>query len=149
MLFDSFPEDSKVWVYSAERQLSEQEQGLIKPYLKEFIEQWATHGTELTADAGILINNFIVFIVDEKKVKASGCSVDSSVRFIKDLGKNLNIDFFNRLSLLIEKDGEYKRIHFNDLTEYKDWNMFNPLINDLKELRENWKISVSESGFVK
>jgi len=149
MLFDSFPEDSKVWVYSAERNLSEQEQSLIKPYLEEFIEQWATHGTELTADAGILINNFVVFVVDEKKVKASGCSVDSSVRFIKDLGKNLNIDFFNRLSLLIEKEGEHKRIHFNDLTEYKDWNMFNPLVNDLKGLRENWKIPVSESGFVK
>ena len=69
-------------------------------------------------------------------MKASGCSIDSSVRFIKELGKELQVDFFNRLSVLIEKEGELKRIHFNQLDEYKNWNIFDTTITRLDQMRE-------------
>lgn len=149
MLFPNFPENSKVWVYAANRFFTEHESKIIQHNVDLFTKQWAAHGSGLVATGSILHNSFIVLVADENQVKASGCSVDSSVRFIKDIGKEFEIDFFNRLHLLIEKKGEFKRIHFSELQTYSDWNLFNPLVQNLKELRENWCVQIAESQFVK
>lgn len=142
MLFESFPENSKVWVYTADRFLTEEEKSFIQNKLTEFLSQWKTHGSELYADAAILHDSFIVISVDESKVPSSGCSIDSSVRFVKTLGQDLNIDFFNRLSVVIVKDGQMKRIHYNDIANYPEWNLFNPIITNLSEFRNSWLIPV-------
>jgi hypothetical protein len=89
-----------------------------------------------------------VLVADESSTKASGCSIDSSVRFIKEIGSKLKIDFFNRLYVLIEKDGEFKRVHFSDLSEYTNWNLFNPMVKTLGEMRTNWIVPVQESAMI-
>lgn len=142
MLFETFPENSRVWVYTANRFLSEQDKSFIQANLKNFLSQWKTHGTELYADAVILHDSFVVIAVNESKVPSSGCSVDSSVRFMKELGKELNIDFFNRLSVIIKNNDELKRIHYNDISEYPEWKLFNPIVASLNDLRENWLIPI-------
>ena len=52
-----------------------------------------------TKENSITIEDFkdkkIVLIADEEKATASGCSIDSSVKCIKSIGSQLNIDFFN------------------------------------------------------
>lgn len=147
-LFPTYPESSQVWIYSANRFFTEQEKGLIQQAMNEFTSDWAAHGSELRATSAILFNNFIVIVADENVAKASGCSIDSSVRFIKEIGSKLKIDFFNRLFMLIEKEGEIKRVHFSDLSNYPDWNIFNPLVKTLGEMRSNWVIPVNESNLV-
>lgn len=142
MLFESFPENSRVWVYTANRFLTEQDKRFIQSNLNNFLSQWKTHGTELYADAAILHDSFVVITVNESKVPSSGCSVDSSVRFMKELGKELNIDFFNRLSVILKKNDELKRIHYNDISEYPEWKLFNPIVGTLSDLRENWLIPI-------
>lgn len=149
MLFESFPLNSKVWVYTAKRNFNEQEKIFIQSNLDAFLSQWNTHGKDLFANGSILHDTFIVIVSDESKIQSSGCSVDSSVRFIKDLGRELNIDFFDRLNVIVEKEGEMKRVHFNDLANYSSWNIFNPLVNNLDGLRNNWLIPVDKSQFVK
>ena len=149
MLFPNFPENSKVWVYAANRFFTEHESKIIQHNVDLYTKQWAAHGSGLIATGLILHNSFIVLVADENQVKASGCSVDSSVRFIKDIGEEFEVDFFNRLYLLIEKNREFKRIHFNELQNYLDWNLFNPLVQNLQELRNYWHLRISESQFVK
>jgi hypothetical protein len=148
MLFENFPDNSRVWIYAADRFLTTEEEIFVKRNIDAFVDQWAAHGSELAAAGAILNHTFIVLIADESNVAASGCSIDSSVRFIKDLGKELNIDFLNRLSIVIEKEGEFKHIHFNDLSSCPDWNMFDATVKNLKEFRENWKMPIKESPFV-
>src|SRR5574343_39711 len=139
-LFPTFPDSSQVWIYGANRFFMEREESLVQQAMNDFTAEWAAHGADLRATSAILFNNFIVIIADENVAKASGCSIDSSVRFIKEIGSKLKIDFFNRLYLLIEKDGEVKRVHFADLSNYLDWNIFNPLVKTLGEMRSNWVI---------
>jgi hypothetical protein len=148
-MFDSFPENSQVWIYSSTRFFTNVEEDFITSNLDQFINQWATHGTELFAKGVILHHSFIVIVADENKVKSSGCSIDSSVRFIKDLGKELNIDFFNRMSILLKKEDEYKRIHFSELSNHLEYEMFNPMVKTLKDLNENFLIKVAHSELVK
>lgn len=147
-LFPTFPDSSQVWIYGANRYFTDQEEALVQQAMNEFTADWAAHGAELRATSAILFKNFIVIVADENIAKASGCSIDSSVRFIKEIGSKLKIDFFNRLYMLIEKDGELKRVHFSDLSDHSDWNVFNPLVKTLGEMKLNWIIPVSESDLV-
>lgn len=112
--------------------------------LNSFMKGWATHGKDLYGSFKILFDNFIVISVDESKVPASGCSIDTLTQFIKNLEKTLGINFFDRMKILIKKDEEYQRIHFSDLNNYKEWNMFNPMVSSVKEFNENWFIPVPE-----
>jgi hypothetical protein len=147
-LFQTFPDSSQVWIYGANRFFTSEEEDLVQQALNEFTADWAAHGSELRATSAILFKNFIVIVADENIAKASGCSIDSSVRFIKEIGSKLKIDFFNRLYMLIEKDGELKRVHFSDLSGHADWNVFNPLVKTLGEMKLNWIVPVNESDLI-
>jgi hypothetical protein len=147
MYFPDFNSQSKVWVYTANRELTSSEQQFVKDEMKIFTQSWAAHGSGLKADGIVEHNQFLVLAVDESDINASGCSIDSSVKFIKAIGQELNVDFFDRLNLVIEKEGTFKRVHISELKSFGDWNVFNPMITDLNGLRSDWKQEVSKSPF--
>ena len=148
-MFESFPSSSPVWIYAADRFLKDDELAFVHGRMTEFLKAWNTHGKELTADFEIVERTFIVVAANEMLVKASGCSIDSLVHCIKTLGKELAIDFFNRLSLLAERNGEFKRVHFSELSSFLDWNIFNTSVNRLDTFQQEFKVKVSESNLVR
>lgn len=148
MIFPELSNNSKVWIYTSNRPFSESEQVSINHELQLFLKQWAAHGDSLYGNATVLHDRFVVLAVDEAQTIASGCSIDTSVQFIKALGAELNVDFFDRLNLVVEKDGELSKMHLGDLKENQDLNVFNPMVTKLDELRNNWLIPVSSSPFV-
>jgi hypothetical protein len=146
-LFSSFSSESRVWVYTSNRELTIEEVEFASTELSNFVATWNAHGKVLNADSMVLFNRFLILTVDERFAAASGCSIDSSVKVVKFLGQKLKIDFFDRLKIYIEKESEFKRIPFSDLKSFSDWNYFNPMIISLGELRTDWYSSVKESVF--
>ena len=149
MYFTQLSNDSRVWVYQSNRSFSENEKMLLNESFKEFVSSWAAHGSKLVADAIVIEDFFVVLAVDEKTAMASGCSIDSSVKFIKSVGQQLNIDFFNRLKLVVKKDSETKMISFSDLNQYNDWKIYNTLVNTVEQLNTLFLIPVEESELFK
>ena len=149
MYFEQLSSDSKVWVYQANRPFSELEKGQISDRFKDFVASWAAHGSKLLADATIIDNYFVVLSVDEKVAMASGCSIDTSVKFIKQIGLQFNIDFFNRLKLVVQKEGETKMVDFSDLNDYESWNIYNTLVDSVEQLNTSFLIPVKESELFK
>lgn len=145
MINTTLPDSSRVWVYQSNRFFSKDEIQFIEGKLKTFIQGWNNHGTNLTADAFVFSPSFVVLSVNESDINASGCSIDSSVRFIKKIGEELNIDFFNRLKVLIEKDNELKYVSLHALSDYEDFNTFNTLVQTLGEFKSSFKIPVKQS----
>jgi hypothetical protein len=92
------PLDARVWVYQSNRILTDLDKQTILTASKQFVSEWAAHGTSLQSDVEIISDYFLVLAVDENIASASGCSIDSSVKFVKAIGKELNIDFFSRFS---------------------------------------------------
>jgi hypothetical protein len=144
-IFPELPGYSRVWIYSSDRELDSTEGVYINEKIHDFIDGWAAHGKGLLATGQLLFDRFIVLAVDEQQVRASGCSIDSSVHFIKKLGTELNVDFFNRLKLYIVKDEKIKHIHISDLSLYPNDLVFDPMIADLNDFRNNWLIPVKDS----
>jgi hypothetical protein len=143
--FSNYPENSRVWVYQADRILNDGEVDTIEIALKNFVPTWTAHGKHLDASFAILFNTFIVLIVNESLEKASGCSIDSSVKVIKELGQELNINFFDRFAITYIQGEEFNCVtkeQFQALVNANTENLwvFNNTITSLKALKQNWLI---------
>ena len=62
--FENLPEESKIWIYQSNRKLTDDEVTAITTKCKEFVENWAAHGTSLEASFLIKYNRFIIFAVN-------------------------------------------------------------------------------------
>ena len=58
--FEELPDTARVWIYQADRLLTEQEESLIRERAMEFCAQWAAHGTALYSSFKILHQKFLV-----------------------------------------------------------------------------------------
>ena len=133
-LFDGFSDDSRVWLYNASRPISPTEAAFVQENLEHFASHWKAHST--------MLNEFtIAFVVDQSEASASGCSVDSSVRFVKELGKELEVDFFNRMQVVVENQAGQRTLHpYRKIAELQDYAYYNPLVDTLKGLKEEWLV---------
>lgn len=94
--FDNLPGDARLWVYQADRPFTEAEKKAIETGLLHLCENWSAHGVPLRTSYRLDYNCFIILAVDERAAGASGCSIDGSVRLLKEMQKSLGLDFFNR-----------------------------------------------------
>ena len=101
---EQMPDHSRVWVYQANRPFSASETQAIENYLTPALTQWAAHGAGLNASFEIRFHQVIVIAVDETVNAASGCSIDASTRWFKEMGAELGIDFFDRSTAIVEGD---------------------------------------------
>lgn len=146
--FKSFPKESRVWLYQTNRALTSTEKNYIEEELQKFTKEWAAHGKRLWANAALIHPYFIAVVVDETVTPPSGCSIDASVHFIKALGKEMDIDFFTRLKVTYLDNEMVHQVDFQSLSELsKEVLIYDPLVNNLKALREDWPSLISRSSF--
>ncbi|MBL7955100.1 MAG: hypothetical protein JNJ91_08670 [Flavobacteriales bacterium] len=96
------PDHARVWVYKTARDLSHAEQNLVRDRGAAFTGSWAAHGAPLDATVDVLHDRFVVVAVDEEQAMASGCSIDKSVGFIKNLEHDLNLMLTDRMIVVYE-----------------------------------------------
>jgi len=150
--FNTLPEDSKVWIYQANRSFSEDELVELNQKLNTFVENWSAHGTGLQAGFDIRYKRFIILAVNQDNQTATGCSIDASVRFIQDLEKDYNVDLMDKMNVSY-KQGEF--VAYKSLVDFKKMAkdravtgktiVFNNLVTNIGELKEAWEIPASDS----
>ena len=141
------PDESRVWIYLCNRILNDQEANLIEGQIKKFTRSWKAHQKPLSANGQLLYNQYIVLAVDESVEPISGCSIDSSVHLVKTIENHLEVDFFNRLNVLVLKNQTPKLVSYHDIGAYKGDFVFNPRIESLRELRENWLVEIKDAPY--
>ena len=150
-----FSENSRVWVYQADRKLSDIEAQEIKNDLDSFTTGWTAHNNQLKAAAEIRYNRFLILIVDESQAGASGCSIDKSVNFIKQIGERYNINLLDRFNLAYRVGNEVlsaSRHNFEEMIKKGHINtttiVFNNMIQNLKELQTKWEVPFKDSWHI-
>ena len=108
--FDQIEFEARVWVYQANRALTDQEVGTITEVLKAALEGWEAHGQQLTASAKVFLNRFVVIAVDEAEAMPSGCSIDKSTHWLREIGGQLGVDFFDRSVAYVDERGHVQTI---------------------------------------
>ena len=112
---DQLRDESKIWIYQAERALSVEEISKIGPLFQCFCSNWTAHNNQLKASFEFIQNRFIVLAVDESLNTASGCSIDKSVAFLKSISEMLGISLFERMQMAYKGNEGLKTIHYSDI----------------------------------
>ena len=150
--FDTLPDTARIWIYQSSKPLTGAQVAHSKQVTESFIQNWTAHEAGLKGGVQILFNRFIIIGVDENYNDASGCSIDKKVNFMKQLGADLETDFFNRMQVAFianetlqlagmhEIAGLIKSGKLSDETL-----MFNNLVTKKGDLTEYWQIPVRNS----
>ena len=146
-LFPNLPGSSRVWTYLCNRALSSKEVNEVQLELNLFTKSWKAHQKQLNASANIIYDQYVVFAVDESAAEITGCSIDASVHFMKTLQEKISADFFNRMNVIVRVGSANKLISYNDLENYRGESVFNPRIERLEQLRENWLVKITNAPF--
>jgi hypothetical protein len=143
----------KIWIYQADRFFTQPELEIAKNKLQEFVSEWTAHGSQLAGSVAIKYNLFIIFIVDESLAHVTGCSIDKSVRILKELEEELNIGLFNRMLIsyrdqegniqLVSRDVFEALCHEGEVNE--ETIVFNNIIQSAEELSSKWEVPFKES----
>jgi hypothetical protein len=154
--FEKLPPLSRVWVYQADRSFSTEEEKIIFEVLTKFCSTWEAHGDPLKTSFKIEFNRFVILSVDESSAGASGCSIDGSVRVLKDLGNQCNINFFDRTKVAFLVNGEIETHSLNQLKSLFEsaqlkpsMQTFNTLVATKGEWEANWKTTAEKSWLIK
>ena len=147
--------NSRVWVYQTDRLMTAKEENMAVYALKSALELWNAHGEDLLGSVKVVDGRFVILAVDESHKLPSGCSIDSSVSWLKKLGEEMNIDFFDR-SLIFISNSEIKSAPPFGLKKAVEQGLINPEttiynsngVQTIAQLHSNWKISAIKSPFL-
>lgn len=149
--FDQLTDSARLWVYPADRNLSDSECEEVVQKTTDFIESWTAHGANLQASCAVVFNRFLLIGLDENVAGATGCSIDASVHHIEELMRALNINFFDR-SLHVNENGVVnsfalpsikKAIESGEITH--ESTIFNTTIQQKNQLQNAWQIPITQS----
>ncbi len=149
----NYAPESRIWVYTSDRRLTDQESRQVQSALDVFTKEWTAHNQSLKAISEVFENQCILFMVDESQAGASGCSIDKSVHFLEELGRHLKVDFFERMRFAwIDEQG---KLQFNGRPELAEARkngqitdqtpMLNTLVQTRQEMLERWLLPFGES----
>lgn len=147
------PATSRIWIYQASRPLLEKDKQTIEEKITGFLNQWETHGQPLKASWSLYYDRFLVMAVDDSFQSPSGCSIDESVHFLRELESELGIGFLEKSSVAVMQPGD--SIEVFELKDVKksvqqgkiqpDTIIFNNLVPTLGDLSTSWKAPASKS----
>ena len=149
--FHKMPDYARVWVYQSNKNLTDSEVQVIQQVLENQINNWAAHGASLVGSIQVLHSRFVIVTVDEMQNQASGCSIDASTRWLKDLGAEMNLDFFDRSVAFLENNelqtaeiGKIKSLVSQEILT-PDTLIFNNLVPNIQAFKNNWTVKASDS----
>lgn len=144
--FNQMPSNSRVWIYQAARAFSQPEEELICSTLHTFCQEWNTHGNPMTSSFQIQDHQILILTVDENNLGVSGCSIDGSVKILRELEIKLNNNLTDhgKVSYLTANNGIAvtpalgikSKVLAGEITATTS--VINPLIQRKKELDSIW-----------
>lgn len=150
--YNKLPDSSRIWVYQADRILTVEEVEYVSAKAINFVSQWTRHGEDLRASFTIKYSLFLVLAVDESFNEVSGCSIDASVRFVKELEKKLNISLTDKLNVAFKDKENINMVTLSEFQEYvhegkitSETIVFNNMVNTKIAFENLWEVSAKES----
>ena len=89
--FDALPGHGRLWVFPANRTLTDVEARACLEVVDEFLASWAAHGVPLKSGRELREGRFLLVGVDVDAETPSGCSIDALVNRLRDFGGELGV----------------------------------------------------------
>jgi hypothetical protein len=155
--FEKLPDDSRTWVFGADRTLNDQQSQRLTQEVDRFLPTWTAHGSPLTVGRDWRYGRFLTIAVDQSTAGASGCSIDGLFRTLKAIEPTLGASLVTS-GLVFFRDGKgaiqsVSREQFTELgTEGKlspQTAVFDPTVTTAGEWRARFELPLRDSWHAK
>ena len=150
--YNTLPNNSRIWIYQSNREFTKKEVEYISIKAQDFINQWTRHGDRLKGSFTIKYNHFLALAVDESFTTISGCSIDSSVRFVKELESELNLDLMNKMNVTFKDKNRINSVKLFNFQQFvkegkvtPETIVFNNIVSSKTDFESNWEIPAKDS----
>ena len=150
--FHQLSDEARIWVYQASRPLAHAETAQLLQKAQEFLGQWAAHGHPLQCSAEIFYDQFLILAVEESYQSTTGCSIDASVQFIRELEQTFKVDLLDRThvafryhdaNFTVPLDQIQEKVKQGTITE--DMLLFDNTITTKEALVGKWLVRAGDS----
>lgn len=152
MEYLSYPNNAKVWIYQSSKSLDEDDVNYLKVQLDDFITSWESHGSTLKATFEIVHDLFVVLFVDEEGDRMCGTAQDNSVKLMKQLGQELEVDFLDRMNQSYKNGEQVEVVKMNDFTALLANNeidentiVYNNMVTTKIDFDNHWEVALKDS----
>lgn len=83
--FDGFPDESRIWIFGAQRRLDEEEAASLLAEVDGFLASWKAHGVPLRAARTWRYDRFLIVCADTGVALPSGCSIDALTGVLREM----------------------------------------------------------------
>ena len=94
----------------------------------------------------------MVLAVDEGFNNVSGCSIDSSVRFVQEIQQALNVDMMNKMNISFKDGDNINIVKMSDFKEFAKAHkitpetiVFNNMVTTKQEFETQWEVTANNS----
>mgnify|MGYP006082294235 FL=1 len=150
--YKNLPNNSRIWIYQSDREFTEKEIEFISDKAEDFINQWTRHGDDLKGSFTIKYSQFLVLAVDESFNNVSGCSIDSSVRFVQQLQTELQLDLMDKMNISFKDKDTINVVKLPDFQRFAKAQkitsstiVFNNMIDTKEDFENKWEVAASKS----
>ena len=150
--FDQLPEEARIWIYPSDRPFRSDEILQLEQALSDFLAQWTAHNQSLEAGFVLPHDRFIVIGINQETAHASGCSIDSSVRFIQELEEKFEIVLLDKMNVTFKQGDYFVHKQLSDFRKMaksksvtKETICFNNLVDTKSDFKNNWEIPAEQS----
>jgi hypothetical protein len=138
------PDVARVWVYAADRHLSEQDQETLAESLRPFLAFWTSHGLPVRAAMTFVGGRFLILAGLVSGDDISGCGIDASIDAVERAARSVGVEWLQGLTVLYrDAEGHVQstdRPTFRQLVRSGrvtgDTPVFDLSVTQLREVRE-------------
>lgn len=142
---EDFADTSRIWIYQSSNLFTITDALKLETMIRDFVSGWNSHGVPVKGFANLFFGRFLLIMADENATGVSGCSTDSSVELVRNIGRTFNTDLLNRTDLAFYIKDKVEIIPLQQLPYAiqhgfitPDTLYFNNTVLNKKELIENW-----------
>ena len=154
--FDELPDEARIWIYPSDRSFKKEEIIEIQKELTIFLGNWTAHSQSLEAGFILPHDRFIVIGINQESAQASGCSIDSSVRFIQDLERKFEIILLDKMNVTFKQGDYFVHKQLKDFRKMaksksitKETIVYNNLVDNKGDFLKYWEIPASQSWHIR
>jgi len=155
--FEKLPDDSRVWVFSADRTLDDRQSKQLLDEVDRFLPTWTAHGAPLTVGRDWRYGRFLTIAVDQSSAGASGCSIDGLFRTLKSLEPRIGASLVTSgLVFFRDQTGAIQSVDREKFTDLgaegilsADTTAFDPTVTTLREWRARFELPLRDSWHAK
>jgi len=151
--FSNLPSTSRVWVHYSIKELTETDKKELGGLLDDFCKSWTAHNEALVAAWKWEGSHFLFLGVDESQVGASGCSIDKSIRLLREIETQKGISFLERDAVPYKNnEGEISFVKILGMkaaiqagTIHANTILFNTSVSEMLQLQNEWQQKAGKS----